>query len=205
MSPLATSELAAAVRGLSGSDPASREGAAMAIFRHGCELANSATQSWFPDPEFATYVVRDRAGIPCLTVGLAVQPANFEVIRDACGSPRLAEVPPDQDAREFELHFSGGARLDVLTTAAPGGAGAIARFLEKSGESIQQVEIAVTDVDRAAEILRARFGLSPVYPATRRGADGTRVNFFLVLAPQNRKVLIELVEDPHRNEREALR
>ncbi len=205
MIPLAPNELATLIRALAGNDPASRESAGMAIFRHGCELANAATQSWFLDPEFAMCIVRDRAGIPELTIGLAVQPANFDKIRAVCGSPRLAGVPPDQDAREFELHFSGGARLDILTTAAPGGAGAIARFLEKSGEAVQQVEIAVTDVDRATEILRARFGITPVYPATRPGADSTRVNFFLIPAGQNRRVLIELVEQPSQGEREALK
>lgn len=199
MNPPTANELATMIRSLSDSDPAVRGSAAIAIFRHGCELANAATQSWFLDPEFAAYAVRDRAGIPELTVGIAVQPEHFEAIRAACGSPRLADVPPDQDAREFELHFPGGVRLDALTTAAPNGKGAIARFLEKSGEGIQQVEIGVTDVDRATEILRARFGIPPVYPATRRGADGTRVNFFLVPATQNRKVLIELVEQ-HRQE-----
>jgi hypothetical protein len=35
-----------------------------------------------------------------------------------------------------------------------------------------------------------------VYEATRSGADGTRVNFFLVPAAEGRKVLIELVEKP---------
>jgi hypothetical protein len=56
------------------------------------------------------------------------------------------------------------------------------------------VEIYVRDVDRATEILRARFGLAPIYPSTRAGADGTRVNFFLATAPDGKKVLIELVE-----------
>jgi hypothetical protein len=205
MNPPPANELAELVRAFSGGDPAARERAGTAIFRHGCELANAATQSWFLDPEFATYVIRDRAGIPELTVGIAVQPANFEAIHAACGSPRLADVPRDQDAREFEIEFAGGALIDVLTTAAPGGAGAIARFLERSGEGIQQVEVAVSDVDRATGILRARFGVSPVYPATRPGADGTRVNFFLVPAAQNRKVLIELVEKPPRSERGALK
>ena len=87
-------------------------------------------------------------------------------------------------------------RLDILTTKAPGGGGAIARFLEKFGEGIQQVELEVTDVDRATEILRKRFQLEPVYPATRPGADGTRVNFFLVSTADNKKVLVELVEKP---------
>lgn len=201
--PLA--DVAPQVRELSNPNPAVRERAGLAIFRLGCELANSATQAWFLDPELTAYYVRDRAGIPELTVGLAVQPETFEKIRAACGSPALADVPPDQDAREFELEFPGGARLDVLTTSKPGGSGAIARFLEKSGEAIQQVEINVNNVDRVTEILRARFGASPVYPATRAGANGTRVNFFLVPAAENRKVLIELVENPRRSARQILK
>ncbi len=175
----------------------------MAIFRAGCGLANSATRSWFLDPEIAAYIVRDRTGAPEFTVGVAVKPGHFEKIRDACGSPRLANVPPDQDAREFELEFPGGARLDILTTSAPGGSGAIARFLEKSGETIQQVEVSVTDVDRVTAILRTRFASMPVYPATRPGADGTRVNFFLAQTADGRKVLIELVERSAPDEREA--
>ena len=74
--------------------------------------------------------------------------------------------------------FPGRCTSDILTTPVPAGSGAIARFLEKFGEGIQQVEIDVTDVDRATEILRTRFKLDPIYPATRPGANGTRVNFF---------------------------
>ncbi|MGH9715125.1 MAG: hypothetical protein ACRD4R_00115 [Candidatus Acidiferrales bacterium] len=189
-------KLAPLIRELCDANAAVRETAAVAIFRRGCEQANSATQAWFLDPELAAYFIHDRAGIPELTVGVAVHPQTFEKIRDACGSPPLADVPPDQDAREFQLEFNSGARLDVLTASGPSGKGAIARFLEKSGESIQQVEINVSDVKRMTELLHAHFGISPVYPATRDGADGTRVNFFLVPAVANRKVLIELVEDP---------
>jgi hypothetical protein len=192
--------IAPLIRGLCDPDPAARRSAGAEVFRLGCELGISAMQSWFADSQLAAYIVRDRAGLAELTVGLAVSPENFESIRAACGSPRLAAVPPDQDAREFEVEFPGGARLDVLTTAQPDGQGAIARFLDKSGEAVQQVEIDVTDVDRVTEILRARFGLSPVYPATRAGADGTRVNFFLVPAAANRKVLIELVEKAPQHE-----
>ncbi|MGA9882297.1 MAG: hypothetical protein WBQ34_01125 [Candidatus Acidiferrales bacterium] len=181
------------IRALTDTDSAERERAVISIFRRGCELAHSATQAWFRDPEVATYIIRDRSGIPEFTVGLAVQPETFQRIHAACGSPRLADVPPDQDAREFEIDFAGSARVDVLTTAAPRGSGAIARFLQKSGEGIQQVEISVTDVDRVTDILRERFGLAPVYPATRPGANGTRVNFFLTPVAQKRKVLIELV------------
>jgi hypothetical protein len=123
-----------------------------------------------------------------------VHPETFERIHAANNSPRLANVPPDQDAREFELHLEDSIELDILTTRAPGGSGAIARFLEKFGEEIQQVEIYVRDVDRATGILRTGFGLTPIYPATRAGADGTRVNFFLATTPDGKKVLIEFVE-----------
>jgi hypothetical protein len=123
-----------------------------------------------------------------------VHPEAFEKIRIANNSPCLANVPPDQDAQEFELHLEDSIELDILTTRAPGGSGAVARFLEKFGEGIQQVEIYVRGVDRATAILRSRFGLAPIYPATRAGADGTRVNFFLAATPDGKKVLIELVQ-----------
>jgi hypothetical protein len=126
-------------------------------------------------------------------------PERFAQIRDANGMPRLAEVPPDQDASEFELHFSvletnTPIRLDILTTKQPGGEGAIAKFLAKFGEGIQQVEFEVTNVDDATRILAERFGVKAIYPATRAGADGTRVNFFLVPTVSGKKILIELVE-----------
>jgi hypothetical protein len=144
----------------------------------------------------AAEFILDESHFPEATVGLAVTPGHFEEIRAACGSPGLATVPPDQDAREFELHFGQDVRLDILTTAQPGGAGAIARFLQKSGEGVQQVELLVRDVNRVTEKLRVTRGLAPIYPRTRPGADGTRVNFFLLTNSKGSKVLIELVEAP---------
>ena len=139
---------------------------------------------------------------PRLTVGVAVLPETFEQIRAANDSPPLANVPPDRDVLEFEVEFHQDSlptlRVDILTTKAPGGGGAIARFLEKFGEAIQQVEIDVTDVDRATQILREKFQLKPIYPATVPGADGTRINFFLVPTLDGKKVLVELVEQPKR-------
>jgi hypothetical protein len=168
-------------------DPAQRASAAEHLYEEGCSLCSSATSEWMNHPEF-----RGLLRSPECTVGVAVRPSTFEAIHRAHGSPHLADVPPDQDAEEFELFLAAG-NFDILTTREPGGTGAIARYLEKFGEGIQQIEISVSDVDRASEILRAQFGLAPVYPATRPGADGTRVNFFLVPA-QGKKVLIELVE-----------
>jgi hypothetical protein len=172
---------------LASSDRAAREAAARELYRFGCALGDSIAARWRASPDFAALL----AGPP--TVGVAVQPDRFEKIRAANGSPRLADVPPDQDAKEFELHWSGGTSLDILTTTAPGEKGAIARFLEKFGEGIQQVEYGVKNVERATEILRTRFSQQPVYPQTRAGANDTCVNFFLAIAPDGRKVLIELV------------
>jgi hypothetical protein len=175
------------ISGLAASDAAKRNLAAHWFYRRGCQLAERATQNWQQDQDFAALL----EGLP--TVGIAVHPQTFERIRQANGAPPLADVPPDQDAKEFELHFK-GAELDILTTCDPGGSGAIAKFLDRFGEGIQQVEYVVRDVDRATEILRTRLNIRPIYPQTRAGADGTRVNFFIVADPQGEKVLIELVE-----------
>ena len=124
-----------------------------------------------------------------------MQRETFNRIRIANGTPRLAEVPPDQDVEEFELHFSDETLLDILTTREPGGSGAVAKYLAKFGEGVQQVEFRCANVDRATEILKDKFGIAPVYAATRPGADGTRVNFFLVGSPDGGKVLIELYQE----------
>jgi len=183
------------IAGLASADAGVRQSAANELFQQGKALAEAAVKSWLGDAELKSLLVRDAGGLHA-TVGIAVPPETFGRIRNANGSPPLAHVPPGQDAEEFELKFSGSVRLDILTTKAPQGSGAIARFLEKFGEGVQQVELAVTNVDRATELLLTRFGQSPIYPQTRPGADGTRVNFFLVSAPQGRKVLVELVETP---------
>jgi hypothetical protein len=178
---------------LAGADASDRERAAAEIFRLGCAAAEPVLKQWFADAEFRKLIsVRG----PLLTVGVAVQPAQFEAIRRRAGQVRLAQAPPDQDVLEFELQFPHGVRLDVLTTRDPAGDGAIARFLARFGAGIQQIECEVRDVARATGLIRSRFGIEPVYPETRAGADGARVNFFLAPAAAGRKVLIELVEVP---------
>jgi tellurite resistance protein TerC len=193
---------------LADNDPGERALTATNLFSAGLARALDSLQDWEEDGELQELIVREKVdsvtpeGLSAarLTVGIAVLPETFEKIRAANGSPPLAEAPADQDVLEFELEFSerimSHIHLDILTTKAPSGNGAIARFLEKFGEGIQQVELDVTDVDRATEILRTRFKIEPINPATRPGANGTRVNFFLVTARNNQKVLIELVEQP---------
>ena len=163
-----------------------REGASW-LYIEGCRLADSATRAVCEDTEFAP-LLRGKS-----TVGVAVHPHTFVKIREANGEPRLADIPPDVDAMEFELHL-GTASLDILTSRAPDEEGAIANYLRKFGEGIQQVEYFVRDVDYATHVLRRRFGVEMIYPRARPGADNSRVNFFLATTPFGKKVLIELVE-----------
>jgi hypothetical protein len=185
-----SSPLSNVIAGLSSAALAVRVAAAKEIYHSGRIPADQATRSWRSDAEFFALLGPD----PLVTVGLAVERSTFARIREANGTPSLAHVPPDQDAQEFELHFPEGVSLDVLTTRESGGTGAIARYLAKFGEGVQQVEYRCANVDRATAILKERFGVAPIYPQTRPGADGTRINFFLVPVPNGGKVLIELYE-----------
>jgi hypothetical protein len=168
-----------------------RQAGAEEIFGLGRAAAGCANSDWWKDDELSTLL---HGSEPAITVGLAVQRDTFSRIRIANGTPRLAEVPAEQDAEEFELHFAKEVSLDILTTREPGGSGAIARYLAKFGEGVQQVEYRCENVDRATEILKQKFNVASIYPATRPGADGARVNFFLVASPDGGKVLIELYE-----------
>jgi hypothetical protein len=190
------------IHDLAGSNARLKAESGMRLYLAGVSLCTPLLSRWVSDPEFRELTLPGKPargthahfGPSAIVVGIAVQPDTFQKIRAANNSPRLAHVPADQDAQEFELHLDAAIEFDILTTREPGGPGAISRFLQKFGEGIQQIEIYVRDVDRAAEILRTRFALEPLHPATRPGADGTRVNFFLATGPDAKKVLIELVE-----------
>lgn len=181
---------------LSDSNPDRRTAAAKQIFEWGSERAKNAVAPWFQDAELKRAFCLGADEFPEMTVGVAVRPEHFYGIRRAMGLPALAEVPPEHEVREFEVVFPGGIRLDILTTLDESSSGAIARYLEKFGEGIQQVELLCRDVDRAVQLLRERFSLVPLYAETRLGADRTRVNFFLAPVGLEGKLLIELVEPP---------
>jgi hypothetical protein len=186
-------QLSATIAELSSADAHARIAAATEVYRVGRAPADRATLAWWSDAELASLLF---APNPVITVGVAVHPEAFARIHAAHAKPPLATVPPDQDAAEFELHVGGGVALDVLTTREPGGSGAIARYLAKFGEGVQQVEFQCRTVNRATTILKNRFGIAPVYPENRTGANATRVNFFLVPYSAESKVLIELYELP---------
>jgi len=169
------------VDALCSTDDAIRADAAAQIYNTAIAPALLIAEKWRQNTQLAELLA-----VPSLqvTAGLAVFPAVFAKIRAAANHPALAEVPPDQDAMEFEIHFPNGISLDILTTKDPAGSGAIARYLNKFGEGIQQVEFRCRDVDAAT---------TPIYPVSRSGANNTRINFFLI-ATENEKLLIELYE-----------
>jgi hypothetical protein len=193
--PLPDAEpIASLIDRLQDADSRIRQGAAEEIFRRGRRLVQSAVAPWLHHTDLRDWLKMD-ADFPEMVVAIAVDAERFEKIRAATGMPRLADVPPDQDAREFEPKFQGGVRLDVLSTRGSDSPGAISRHLQKFGVGIQHIEIASHDVECVTGILRSRFGLHSIYPETRAGADGTRINFFLVPVEQGRKVLIEIVQE----------
>src|SRR5258708_5336459 len=79
--------------------PAAAGAAAAEIYNAGRASADLATQLWRNRAEFQGLL----GAAAIVTVGLPVEPAACAKIREANGSPRLAQVPPDQDAQEFEL------------------------------------------------------------------------------------------------------
>jgi hypothetical protein len=188
-----TENIAASIAKLCSANFTERQAGASEIFQHAREVAEKAVAHWLRDADLAPLL---GAPEPVITAGIAVTRETFLKIRSIHGGPRLARVPPDQNAQEFELCFPGKVLLDILTTREAGDGGAIARYLEKFGEGVQQVEFLCRNVDQATELLKQKFGVAAVYPATRPGADGTRVNFFLVSSPAGGKILIELYELP---------
>ena len=179
------------IKNLSSNDASLRLSAALALYRQGAAWGDAAIAPWKMDPLLSAML----GGTP--TIGIAVSPDNFAAIRSSFSMPPLADVPPDQDAQEFELHLhveNQDVLLDILTTVDVQGRGAVARFLRKNGEGVQQVEYPVRDVAAATEIIRRRAALEPIYSEPHLGANGTRVNFFLAATPEGKKVLIELVE-----------
>lgn len=101
-----------------------------------------------------------------------------------------AEVNEEQGVREAMLAVGDSdSRIQLLAPLQPDSP--IARFLDRSGEGIQQVAYTVDDVDAVAATLRER-GVRLLYDEAKRGTAGSRVNF--VHPKDAMGVLVELVE-----------
>lgn len=102
------------------------------------------------------------------------------------------EVNDEQGVHEAMLRAPGdtaGAALQLLAPSRPDST--IAKFLDRSGPGLQQLAYRVTDVEAAAEALRAK-GLRLLYEHAKRGTADSRVNF--VHPKDAGGVLVELVQ-----------
>jgi methylmalonyl-CoA/ethylmalonyl-CoA epimerase len=126
-------------------------------------------------------------------VGLAVRDLDAAIaFYEQTFDVRLVhqEVNEEQGVREAMLAVGdSGSCIQLLAPLTPDSP--IAKFLDRSGEGIQQVAYGVDDIDAVSEQLRSR-GLRLLYDQPRRGTAGSRVNF--VHPKDAGGVLIELVE-----------
>ncbi len=128
-------------------------------------------------------------------IGVAVR-SIAEAARFYSEALGLQGGPPEQlPAQGVTMVFfaAGETRIELLEPLTPDGP--IARFLERRGEGVHHVALAVPDVERALEGARAA-GFEPVDAIPRSGAHGSRVVF---LHPKGTHgVLVELVEPARR-------
>lgn len=99
------------------------------------------------------------------------------------------EVPTEQVRTAF--FRAGESHIELLESTSPDGP--IARAIEKRGEGIHHVALAVDDIEEAMAAAKAQ-GLQLLSEAPRPGAHGTRQVF---IHPRSTGgVLIELVQHP---------
>jgi len=100
------------------------------------------------------------------------------------------EVNEEQGVREAMLAVGdSGSCIQLLAPLTPDSA--IGKFLERSGEGIQQIAYGVDDIEAASAHIRAA-GLRLLYDGPRRGTAGSLVNF--VHPKDAGGVLVELVQ-----------
>ncbi|MFD9703379.1 methylmalonyl-CoA epimerase [Lentzea sp. NPDC059081] len=135
---------------------------------------------------FVTAIDHVGIAVPDLDVAIAFYRDNFgmEVAHE--------EVNEEQGVREAMLHAPGVHDGTAIQLLAPlDESSTIAKFIGRSGPGLQQLAYRVSDVDAAADALRAK-GLRLLYDAAKRGTSNSRVNF--VHPKDAGGVLIELVE-----------
>jgi methylmalonyl-CoA/ethylmalonyl-CoA epimerase len=129
-------------------------------------------------------------------VGIAVPDLDEAIAfyRDVLGFELThTETNEAQGVREAMMRAPGddtpGAVVQLLAPLGPDTT--IGKFLDRKGPGVQQVAVRVTDIDAAAEVLRAK-GLRVLYDEARPGTANSRTNF--VHPKDTGGVLSELVE-----------
>ena len=97
------------------------------------------------------------------------------------------EVVEDQKVRTAIIPV-GESKIELIESTAP--EGAIAKYIERSGEGLHHLALEVSNIQEALETLEKK-GILLIDKKPRRGVEGTSIAF---LHPKKTKALIELVE-----------
>ncbi len=124
-------------------------------------------------------------------LGIAVRKLEDRIpfYRDTLGLPLLAiEELPERRLRVAEFDC-GGVHIELLESTSPDSV--IASFIEKKGEGLHHIALAVDDIRKSLETL-VEAGVEPIDAEPRPGLAGTMIAFLNPI-PAGR-VLIELVQ-----------
>jgi methylmalonyl-CoA/ethylmalonyl-CoA epimerase len=127
-------------------------------------------------------------------IGIAVADAQaaLAVFRDALGLT-LTDTEPVPSQKLISYHLKvGDSNLELLVPDDP--ESVIAKFLEKRGQGIHHIALAVDDIASEVERMRAA-GLQPLAEKPAPGAGGKQVLFFHPKTTNG--VLLELCEGGH--------
>lgn len=110
-------------------------------------------------------------------VGIAVRSLEEAVPlwRALLGDPPSGWEPVPAEGVRVAFFGEGAGRIELLEPTDP--ESPVGRFIERRGEGIHHVCLAVEDLDGALDRAREA-GLEPIDPGVRRGAGGHRVAFF---------------------------
>lgn len=99
------------------------------------------------------------------------------------------EINAEQRVAEAMMDIPSGVSIQLL--APTDDDSTIAKFLDRQGPGLQQIAFAVTDINKAMELLK-NAGIRVLYEAAKTGTSGSSINF---IHPKDMGgVLVELVQ-----------
>ena len=99
------------------------------------------------------------------------------------------EINKEQHVAEAMMQIPSGVSIQLL--APTDDDSTIAKFLNKQGPGLQQIAFAVTDINKAMELLK-NAGIRVLYETAKKGTSGSSINF---IHPKDMGgVLVELVQ-----------
>ena len=123
-------------------------------------------------------------------IGIAVKNLEeaMKLYTDVLGLPlKNIEIVADQKVRTAIIPV-GKSKIELLASTEPDGV--IAQYIEKRGEGIHHIALAVGNIESTLENLN-KAGLPLIDKTPRRGVENSRIAF---IHPKATRILLELVE-----------